>query len=282
VRFLRSEFPLDRIKVQVCEKAGLTAGRAWLGAGGQWWFPIPQTEELGRLRRERELEVLRGKIAVIASAHDPEPPARPEGVVLPLGFSGDDAALLAALREHHPGAKAAFFHRHATYVERVITRVIGFDGELSDIVQDVFLNALSSLHTLKNAGALRPWLAQVATLTARKVLRTRSRRRWLRLFVDHEDEKSAERVTSDTDLATLRALAAVYAVLEELPADEHIAFALRYIEGMEIAEVAAACRVSLSTAKRRLQRAERCFIDRAQQRPELGEWLGRGERWKSR
>jgi RNA polymerase sigma-70 factor (ECF subfamily) len=217
---------------------------------------------------------------VIAKSHDPEPPARPEGVVLPLGFSGDDRALLEALREHHLGAKAAFFHRHAAYVERVITRVIGFDRELSDIVQDAFVNAISSLHTLKDGGALRPWLAQVATRTARKVLRTRSRRRWLRLFVDQEDEKSAERATSGTDLSTLRALAAVYAVLEELPADEHIAFALRFIEGMEIAEVAAACRVSLSTAKRRLQRAERRFVDKAQHRPELGDWLG-GDRWKN-
>ncbi len=224
----------------------------------------------------------RTKVPVIARSHDPEPPARPRGVVLPLAFSGDDTALLAALRDHHPGAKAAFFHRHAAYVERVITRVIGFDRELSDIVQDVFLNALSSIRTLRDAGALRPWLAQVATLTARKVLRTRSRRRWLRLFVDLEDEQSVERATSGTDLATLRALGAVYAVLEELPADEHIAFALRFIEGMEIAEVAAACRVSLSTAKRRLQRAERCFLDKAQRRPELGDWLGRGERWKNR
>lgn len=219
---------------------------------------------------------------MIARAHDPGAPARPEGVVLPLAFSGDDRALLVALRDHHPGAKAAFFHRHAAYVERVITRVIGFDRELSDIVQDVFLNALSSLPGLKDAGALRPWLAQVATRTARKVLRTRSRRRWLRLFVDQDDEKSAERVTNGTELATLRALAAVYSVLEELPADEHIAFALRFIEGMDIAEVAAACRVSLSTAKRRLQRAERGFIDKAQKRPELEEWLETGERWKSR
>ena len=219
---------------------------------------------------------------MIAKVSDLEPSARPEGVVLPLGFSGNDTALIAALREHHPGAKAAFFHRHAAYVERVITRVIGFDHELSDIVQDVFLNALSSIHTLNDAGALRPWLAQVATRTARKLLRTRSRRRWLRLFVDQEDERNAEGVTSGTDLATLRALGAVYAVLEELPTDEHIAFALRFIEGMEVGEVAAACRVSLSTAKRRLQRAERRFIDLAQQRPELGDWLGRGERWKSR
>ena len=278
------EFPLARIKVHVCEESRAERSlRLWLAVRGQCWWRIPQGEELDRHRGERELEVLLGrKIAVIARALDPEPPARPGGVVLPLAFSGDDGALLVALRDHHPAAKAAFFIRHAAYVERVITRVIGFDGELSDIVQDAFLNALSSLHTLKDASALRPWLAQVATHTARKVLRTRSRRRWLRLFVDQEDEKSLERAASGTDLATLRALGAVYAVLEELPADEHIAFALRFIEGMEIAEVAAACRVSLSTAKRRLQRAERRFLDKAQQRPELGDWLGRGERWKSR
>lgn len=218
---------------------------------------------------------------MIARSHEPEPPARPEGVVLPFAFSGDDAALLAALGDQHPGAKAAFFHRHAEYVERVITRVIGFDRELSDIIQDAFLNALSSLHTLKDARALRPWLAQIATRTARKVLRTRSRRRWLRLFADREDERNVEPAAIGADLATLRALGAVYGVLEELPADEHIAFALRFIEGMEIAEVAAACRVSLSTAKRRLQRAEQRFLDEARRRPELEDWLGRGERWKT-
>lgn len=219
---------------------------------------------------------------MIARSHEPEPPTRPEGIVLPLAFSGDEAALLAALRAQHPGAKAAFFNRHAAYVERVITRVIGVDHELSDILQDAFLNALSSLHTLRDAGALRSWLAQIAIHTARKVLRSRSRRRWLRLFVNQADEKSAERATSATDLATLRALAAVYAVLEELPPDEHIAFALRFIEGMEVTEVAAACRISLSTAKRRLQRAEQRFVRKAQRRPELEEWLERGERWKSR
>lgn len=219
---------------------------------------------------------------MIARAHDPEAPARPEGVVLPLAFAGDDAALLVALRDQHPGAKAAFFHRHAAFVERVITRVIGFDRELSDIIQDVFLNALASIHTLNDASALKPWLAQVAIRTARKLLRTRSRRRWLRLFTDQEDEKSAEPVSAGTDLATVRALGAVYAVLQELPTDEHIAFALRFIEGMEFTEVAAACRVSLSTAKRRVWRAERQFIEKARLRPELEDWLGGGRRWNRR
>jgi RNA polymerase sigma-70 factor (ECF subfamily) len=218
---------------------------------------------------------------VIARAHDPKLPERPPGVVLPLAFFGDDRALLAALHDQHPGAKAALFQRYAGFVERVITRVIGFDRELSDILQDVFLNALASIHGLKEANALKPWLAQVAIRTARKVLRARSRRRWLRLFTDQEDENAAEVVSSGADLATLRALASVYEVLEELPADEHIAFALRFIEGMELTEVATACRVSLSTAKRRLQRAERQFVEKARRRPELQDWLTGGGRWKS-
>jgi RNA polymerase sigma-70 factor (ECF subfamily) len=218
---------------------------------------------------------------MVFRAPDPDPSARPEGVVLPMGFSGDDVALVAALRDHHPGAKAAFFHRHASYVERIITRVIGFDRELADILQQVFLNALSSLHTLEDPRALKPWLARVATLTARKVLRSRSRRHWLRLFVDQEDESRAERSAPHADLGTLRALAAVYAILEELPTDEHVAFALRFIEGMELTEVAAACEVSLATIKRRLGRAQQRFVDQAKGRPELEEWLERGGRWTS-
>jgi RNA polymerase sigma-70 factor (ECF subfamily) len=219
---------------------------------------------------------------MIAPAHDREPMARSRGIVLPLAFTGDDAALVEGLRNQHPGAKAAFFHRHAEYVERVITRVIGFDPELSDILQQAFLNALTSLRTLKDPSALRPWLAQVAALTARKVLRTRSRRRFLRLFVDQEDERRAERPAVSADAATLHALWAVYAVLEELPADEHIAFALRFVEGMELTEVAAACRVSVATVKRRLQRAERCFLERARRRPELEDWLKGSARWQNR
>jgi RNA polymerase sigma-70 factor (ECF subfamily) len=218
---------------------------------------------------------------VIARAHDPKRGDRPPGVVLPLAFYGDDKALLAALHDQHPGAKAVLFQRHAAFVERVITRVIGFDRELSDILQDVFLNALASIHGLKEASALKPWLAQVAVRTARKVLRSRSRRRWLRLFNDQHDENATEVVSTDADLSTLRALGAVYAVLEELPANEHIAFALRFIEGMELTEVAAACRVSLSTAKRRVQRAERQFVEKAGRRPELEAWLAGGGRWKS-
>jgi RNA polymerase sigma-70 factor (ECF subfamily) len=210
----------------------------------------------------------------------PEAAEKPGGVVLPLAFAGDDRELVEALRAGHPGAKAEFFHRYAGYVERIITHVIGFDRELSDILQEVFLRGLASLHTLENAAALKGWLARVATHTARKVLRSRTRRSWLRLFRDTEEESAWEPSSggSGEDLATRRSVSAVYAILNGLPSDERIAFALRFIEGMELLEVAAATAVSLATVKRRLRRAEARFMTAARDRPELREWIEGGSR----
>ncbi len=196
-----------------------------------------------------------------------------------MAFSGDDAALVAALRDDHPGAKAEFFDRYAPHVERLITHLIGFDRELADILQETFLSALRSLHTLSDPKALKPWISRVAAHTARKAIRTRTRRRWLRLFTGPEDERRWEPPSEGLDEDVLRAVRAVYEVLEELPLDERIAFSLRFIEGMELVEAASACDVSLSTIKRRLQRAERLFVAAAAGRGELSEWLKGGTRW---
>lgn len=216
-----------------------------------------------------------------SSAPAPASSPRPLGVVVPMSFAGDDAALVAALRENHPGAKAAFFQAYARHVERLVTHVMGLDRELADIVQDVFLNALRSLPQLEDAAALKPWLYRIATNTARKVLRSRTRRGWLRLFRDADDDLLVVEPVAGADQEVLRALRSVYEVLRMLPADESIAFALRFIEGMELTEVANACDVSLATVKRRIGRAERHFVEAARRRPELDDWLKGGSRWKN-
>ncbi len=204
----------------------------------------------------------------------------PAGVVLPLAFTGDEVALVEGLRANHPGAKAAFFQRYVKLVERIITHVIGFDSELADILQEVFTGALASIHTLQDPSALQPWLCRVATLTARKVLRGRSRRAWLRRFVDSEDEERHEPVTQGVDVEARRAVRTVYTVLGGMPTDERLAFALRFIDGMELTEVAASCHVSLATIKRRLARAERRFLVVARKHPELTQWIEGGSRWQ--
>ena len=200
---------------------------------------------------------------------------------MPLAFTGDQVALVEALRANHPGAKAAFFQRYVKLVERIITHVLGFDAELPDVLQDVFAAALSSIHSLNDPLALEAWLASVAALTARKVLRSRSRRSWLRRFTDTAEDDQYEPAAPGVDVEGRRALRGVYSALSKLPTDERIAFALRFIDGMELTEVAAACHVSLATIKRRLGRAERRFLANARNHPELAVWIG-GSRWQGR
>jgi RNA polymerase sigma-70 factor (ECF subfamily) len=215
---------------------------------------------------------------------DLNPKARrsPEVVVFPLAFTGDERALVAALRSDHPGAKAAFFQRYAKYVERIITHIIGFDAELADILQDVFVNALGSIHSLQDPSALQQWLRGVTTRTTRKVLRGRSRRKWLRRFVDTAEEERHEPAFTGVDVETRLALQAVYTILADLGTDDRIAFALRFIDGLELTEVADACHVSLNTIKRRLARAENRFVIKARRYPELAQWITGDSRWQSR
>ncbi len=192
------------------------------------------------------------------------------------GWDGDDAALVAALRADNPSAKAILFQRHTRDVERVISCVLGFDAERADVVQETFVAVLTSLHGLRAAAALSPWLSSVAANTARRVVRQRWRQRWLRFFVDSADEQRNEPPAAGIDVEGRRALRAVCSILSRLPSPERIAFGLRFVDGLTLAEVAAACEVSVPTVKRRLARARQRLHANAKGVPELQRWLRGG------
>ncbi len=213
------------------------------------------------------------------TANDPAPPSPLPSHRVRRSFAGDERALVLALRANHPGAKAAFFERYARVLERIITHVLGFDAELTDVRQEAFAAALTSLHRLQEPAALELWLSRIAANTARKVLRSRARRRWLRRFVDSAEEARCEPAGTGVDVVARQALRGVYTTLHRLPANERTAFALRFIDGMELTEVASACEVSLATIKRRLASARRHFFANAKHQPELAQWLQEAPRW---
>lgn len=178
---------------------------------------------------------------------------------------------MASLREGSPTAGRDLVDAYGGYVRKVLMRMLGPDRDLDDLAQDVFVLALESLHKLENPHALRGWLAQIAVFRARRCLRGRKQWRILRFFAPEEMPPGR---ASTPDFEASEALRAAYRLLASLHVDERIAFALRFVEGMELAEVAAACRVSLATAKRRLARAEARFVELARHEPALAEWLG--------
>jgi RNA polymerase sigma-70 factor (ECF subfamily) len=191
-------------------------------------------------------------------------------------FPGDDAALVQAFRRGEPEARAALYERYADHVHRVLYRLVGFHGDLADLHHDVFVRALSSLPSLEDPSAFKGWLTMIAVHAARTWITRKKRLRWLWFL---PPEELPEVPASSASGEVLHALVATYAVLDTLPVDERIAFALRFIDGMELTDVAAACETSLATIKRRLDRAGASFEAEARKQPALEAWLEGGSRW---
>jgi RNA polymerase sigma-70 factor (ECF subfamily) len=195
-----------------------------------------------------------------------------------IAFIGDDASLVAALRSRHPAAVAAFHDRYATHMLRILVRILGQDSDLEDVHHEVFTRALSSIDSLRDPARLTPWMVKVAVFTARSCLQRRQRGRWLRFFAP-ADLAEADLAQYEQDWSSKAELRLTYELLDRLPAEERIAFALRFIDGMELAELADVCNVSLATAKRRLQRAENRFLALVRGQPRLRHWIEKGGRW---
>ena len=211
------------------------------------------------------------------------PPLAPPplgAVIRFLPVAEGDASLVAALTARTHGAQAAFVERYGRYVERLLVRVVGFDPEVPDLLQEVFLRALESLDRLESPARLKGWLGSIALFTARAWLRDRrSRMRWLHFRSPFEIPEPAAPARVPE---AVEALSRTYVLLDRLPADERIALALRLIEGMDLREIAELSRVSLATVKRRLARAEKQFLDAARRDPLLRDRIERGTRWSDR
>ncbi len=173
------------------------------------------------------------------------------------------------LQRGERAAAALLFDLHSPGIERILLRTLGSDQELDDLLHEVFVRALQSIHRLRDPEALGGWLRRLAVCAAMDLLRSRSRRRWLRLL---PQESLPEPFAPELDDETREAVRITYHLLDRLPVDERVAFSLRVLDGMPLAEVAAACDCSLATVKRRIARAQMAFDQAASMHPALATW----------
>ncbi len=144
------------------------------------------------------------------------------------------------------------FRRYAGYVAAVATRLLGRDDEVNDVVQDVFVAALTGLEALREPAAVKSWLATLTVRIASRKLRLRR----LKSFVGLDRFSGYEGLVSAGANPEQRALLAhVYSVLDRIPVGPRVAWTLRYVEGHELEAVAQLCNCSLATAKRRIAAA---------------------------
>ena len=151
------------------------------------------------------------------------------------------------------------YRRYCRYVAAVILRLDGRQAEVDDIVQEVFVEAARGVARLRDAEAVKGWLATITVRVVRHRLRARRLRRFLGLDAQADYAGLIDPSASPLDKLLVRA---VYRVLDELPVDDRLAFSLHNIEGEKLEVVARLCRCSCATAKRRIARAQQAIEDR--------------------
>lgn len=166
-----------------------------------------------------------------------------------------DAALVLAARAGEEWAREALFRRYARLALGLAYRLLPYDADIDDLVQDSFLYAFERLSGLSNPQAFQAWLSSIVVRTAGK--RLRRRKLQIRLGLRSNQPVDVDEVVSRTAPPDVAAeLRAVYALLETLPVEERIALVLRRVERLEIPEIAEQMGLSISTVKRRLNAAE--------------------------
>jgi len=153
-------------------------------------------------------------------------------------------------------SRDVLYRRHARYLLAITSRLLANRGEGEEVVQDTFVVAFEKLATLRDAQAIRSWLARIAVSLVQRRLR---RERLLRfLGLDRGlDDAGLEALAAPSLPPDDRAeLALADRVLRRLPAKRRVAWMLRRVEGLPLAEVAALCDCSLATVKRQIGAAD--------------------------
>jgi len=162
-----------------------------------------------------------------------------------------DGELVAAARRGETGAFEQLYRRHASYALALAVRVQGHSGDAEDVLHDAFLRVHDQLGSLRSDDSFRAWLSSIVVRLVRTRLRRRRLLSVLGLGADEVVDLDAL-IHSDAGPEVRAQLTQVYAILNEVPVDQRICWALRYLEGRKLEEVAHIAGCSLATAKRRI------------------------------
>ncbi len=144
------------------------------------------------------------------------------------------------------------YRRHSGLVATIALRLLGRPDDVDDIVHDTFLQARRALPKLRDARAVKGWLATITVRVARRSLRRSRLRQRIGLATVPPDEAALDRLSADD----YEYVQSAYASLSRLPTPERIAWVLRRVHGAQLAAVAEMCECSLATAKRRIAAAD--------------------------
>ena len=145
--------------------------------------------------------------------------------------------------------------RYAAEVAALANRLLGWPQDVDDVVQDVFMAAFTGLRKFRGDCKLRTWLFTITINTCR-----RHRRRLGRLrSVPLEDAAPNLYLNEHAEMAAIdsETFARVRRAVRALPARYREVVVLRYLQGLETAEICRLLGISTNAMNVRLNRARK-------------------------
>ncbi|HWH21056.1 MAG TPA: sigma-70 family RNA polymerase sigma factor [Solirubrobacterales bacterium] len=155
--------------------------------------------------------------------------------------STSTAAEVRRFREGDPDAADALARRATRLALRTAAALLESREEVTDIAQDVAVDALRSLGKLRDPDAFDAWVHRITVRHTMRRLKRRRRAREAETPLALLPEAAQPAVPEDADPdALIAARQALATALAGLPARQRLALALRYVHDLADAEIAAA------------------------------------------
>jgi len=194
-----------------------------------------------------------------AAVGDDVPPERADG----------ESRLLDGLRRGDPAAANELVERYTARAYRLAMAITRNVQDAEEVVQDALWSVLRSVDSFRGDAALGSWLYRIVTNAACQKMRRTARHR-AEISLDdvlprfHEDgaptaivDDWSERLDDPAIRGRVRAV--LTAAIDELSPEYRAVVLLRDVEGLTVAEAAAAMGITVPNAKSRLHRA-RLFL----------------------
>jgi RNA polymerase sigma-70 factor (ECF subfamily) len=189
-------------------------------------------------------------------------------LVKPLS-QDDDTGLAGALLTRDPQAAEVAWRRFSPVAVRILRRYFGPGPDRQDLTQEIFLRFFSRIDELRNPSALRSFFIGICLGVAQNELRRVKVRRWISLTPTGElPDVPRHGWDPEAREATVR----FYRILDGVNAEDRALFVARYVEKMDIPEIATALGRPRSTIKRRLARVTRRVSARMSGDPSLASY----------
>ena len=150
---------------------------------------------------------------------------------------GDLSAFEEIVRRHQGWAWNAAYH------------FLGHAGEAEDVVQDAFLRLLDAAERYRPTASFKTYFNRIVT----RLCVDRKRKRQP-LYVEDIPDTADPAPLADEVMAKGEIAAAVKATLDALPAKQRMAVVLRYYQGLDYEEIAAAMETTPKAVERLLAR----------------------------